>query len=237
MKGNREFWFTLEDLWHWLCFVYGDSSSYNDVWNCTIPPIVVLSPYIIDEYKINKYSGYKEKSGKYYNYNEKIEFDETIEDLWNRIYSKYLTHYIFYTEHPELNEDDCDKIGKWLNKFNNILIDTQDKYRELLNGYTNVKNHLLDGLKSSASVVSETEGTSRFNDTPNGRFVDGNYEGDDYINSINLDTGKNDTTENREWDALTPIQKLDEIDRLYRSAMSSWVKEFDKLFIEEANIE
>lgn len=106
------------------------------------------------------------------------------------------------------------KLGKdiW-----SIYIDTQDRYRTLINIYNDKLNNLL------AQV--ETDSETRFNDTPQNLPVDDGFAADNYTTTITSSKVKSDGT--------SVMNRIDEIQQKLRDVFADWAFEFNKLILGE----
>lgn len=144
---------------------------------------------------------------------------EYMEDVFNRVYARYFSHYAIVTDHENLNFIDKDEFAY---KLYTIFDRTYDKYSELLKYYASAKTHLMDKINST------TDTTSKFTDTP--QEGDEDYD-DPYL--TNKTTGHSESN----IEPNTMIMRLSEISRNFDTVMARWCDEFDKLFIEEANVQ
>lgn len=103
-----------------------------------------------------------------------------------------------------------------------ILSSTYNRYASILSAYSDAKGHLMD------TVTLESKALQRFNDAPQNA---GDYSGDDYTTNYQETKGEQDS------DHGTPIQRVDEIQRAYRDALSDWAREFKGLFILRSNVQ
>lgn len=98
-----------------------------------------------------------------------------------------------------------------------IYIDTQDKYRTLINLY----NDELDNLLNPIDTSSET----RFNDTPQNILNAGEYADDNFSTTV--------TKSKVSTDGSSKMNRINEIYDMLRNLYADWAFEFNKLVIGE----
>lgn len=142
-------------------------------------------------------------------------------ELLDNIMVRYGSHYIGYVG----NANDVSEILKLVRGFwenvQFIISMTYDKYATLLNIYSTNLSKLMDGIKSTQSS------TSRYNDTPQ---ESGEYDDEDHTTSLTIGSGESTT------EGASKIARIKEIQTSFDNVMLEWVKEFDRLFIEEGNV-
>ena len=102
-----------------------------------------------------------------------------------------------------------------------VLNRTHERYMTLLTEYANAKAHLMDDVKSG------TTSKRKHNDTPQNSNALEPYDGDNYISDFTKFE-----TENKS-EMATKMTRLAEIGDRYENVMAEWVKEFQKIFMEE----
>ena len=146
-------------------------------------------------------------------------------ELLSLVLGKYWEHAIikirkFVNEEPT-NDDIGDELWKWGIKFISLLNMTYEYYTTLLAQYAGAKADLMADIKAtSKNAVS-------FNDTPQNPNTAGVYEGDDYITHFTKTTGETSSP------LMSKIMRLKEIQDNYRDLMSSWVRDFERIFYQE----
>lgn len=98
-----------------------------------------------------------------------------------------------------------------------LYIDTQQRYRALINIYTNELNDLLRQV--------ETDSETRFNDTPQNLPVSDGYAADNYTTTITSSKVKSDGT--------SVMNRIDEVQQKLRDVYADWAFEFNKLVLGE----
>ena len=140
----------------------------------------------------------------------------------NTLWCKYILPY--YGDEYIMYNDDSDisiiwsfgPAASWLKQYVAIFINTYTKYKKLIELYDSQKNNLLNSVGSSTTI--------RFNDTPqNG----GDFTSDNYTSTYTK-------TDNEIKDV--PIERLEEINKLYDDMYVSWAKEFNTLFMESPEV-
>lgn len=136
----------------------------------------------------------------------------------NLVVKRFLEHYCFYTLTEERDES---KGNRFIYKLLNVLYMTAPRYLTLLRAYETSKNDLLSPVKV------ESNGVSRFNDTPQD---EGTFDDDPHTTNITEDsrTSKNDLD--------TKMGRIKEIESSYNNLLLIWSNEFEGLFLEENNI-
>ena len=141
-----------------------------------------------------------------------------IKEVLDMVFSRYSKHYIYWCDHEELTEDDAYEIAL---KLANIIMNSYDRYAPLYKYYKDKEDNLMDMIKS------ETDSGIGYNDTPQngGAFEDENHR-----------TNYTESKSTVKIDGATPIERLKEIKDKLTSILFDWSEEFDKIFIEEANV-
>lgn len=195
-----------------------------------------------------------------------------IAKLMTMLYGKFYQHYILEVSEKEINDADVSapyehidydngepegkysrQVAEWGAKLTTILIETKDRYIQLISLYESEKSKLLEPVKNQttsnrAVAVDNTDSSSnvnRENDTPqtiesNNEFVDDAR----YTSILNKSVGSHEFhgAENGNSslinlsDSETKMKRLDEIARSLRNLYRDWVNEFEGLFIEGINL-
>lgn len=145
-------------------------------------------------------------------------------ELMALIYGRYYKEFMVRIDKPmneEPTEDEirnaCYEFGF---KFISLLNLTYEYYVPLINFYRSAKANLMDDITATST------NTVKFNDTPQNANTGGAYEGDDYLTHFTK-------TSNTSSSPLeSKINRLKEIQDNYKNVMADWVKEFEKLFME-----
>lgn len=146
-----------------------------------------------------------------------------IEDLWQLIYARYYEEMCLYTIDADTNPTAAE-IKAFFNRLINVLVLTYPKYSVLLKAYTDKQANLLDQISSVQT------GIARFNDTPQTEENSEDFEDDDHVTNLTKTSATNST------DGMTPIERLKQIQDSFKSVLNDWCNEFNKIFIDEANI-
>lgn len=140
------------------------------------------------------------------------------EKVMNLVMKRFREHYVYWTEN---DLEDTDKAEVFVSKLVYILEMTSPRYLKLLEVYNSADSELLDPVKI------ESEGVSRFNDTPQDS---GTFDTDSHTTNLTEDSR---TTSN---DLDTKMGRIREIESNYNNLLLKWSNEFESLFLEEANI-
>lgn len=146
-------------------------------------------------------------------------------ELLSLIMGRYHEHAIIkiskcFNEEPS-DEEVENELYKWGIKFISLLNMTYEYYTTLLAQYAGAKADLMADIKAtSKNAVS-------FNDTPQNPNTAGVYEGDDYITHFTKTSGETSSP------LMSKIMRLKEIQDNYRDLMSSWVRDFERIFYQE----
>lgn len=143
---------------------------------------------------------------------------EHIAKLMDMVLARYRKEYIAVLDYDMAETEDKKEVCL---KLVNILVQTYDKYIALIPAAEAVQN---DPLKR---VEVETTGKVGFNDTPQ---TGGAFEDDGHRSNLTESSSISSS------DISTPVERYRELQEKFNSIMFQWVKEFDRLFIEEANI-
>lgn len=106
-----------------------------------------------------------------------------------------------------------------------IFEDTKDRYLTLIQMYEDELDDLLDGVRT----VTDGDGETRFNDTPQNFPNAEGYAEDNY--TTNVTKAKNTVTVTS--DVNTKMARIDEVHRLLRNLYADWAFEFNKLIVGE----
>ena len=136
-------------------------------------------------------------------------------DILVRRYNEKLC---FYSDSESYDEG---KAFNFIAKMLNLIEMTAPRYLAILKVYDDNKNNLMNPV----SIVSE--GISRFNDTPQD---EGDFANDEHTTNLTQDHRE---TSN---DIDTIMGRIKEIESNYNNVLLDWSNEFERLFIEEANI-
>lgn len=151
-------------------------------------------------------------------YNPLKPINPRFEDVYNILVNRHWTDYVAYTDYYASETIDENfapvyDLEPFFRQFFQVYLSTIEKYNQLFDFYNSYKSHLMDRLGS--------ETKAKYNDTPqNG----GDFDNDDHLSTI--------TTTTTEQDIQPLIQRLADIDRLYKKLMSDWADEFKPLFLE-----
>lgn len=140
------------------------------------------------------------------------------EKVMNLVMKRFREHYVYWTK---TDLQDTEKTEVFVSKLVYILEMTAPRYLKLLEVYSSADAQLLNPVEVS------TAGITRFNDTPQDS---GDFATDSHTTNITQDSR---TTSN---DLDTKMGRIREIEGNYNNLLLKWSNEFDKLFIEEANI-
>lgn len=137
----------------------------------------------------------------------------------NYLFPKYWDCYIL-PPMEENTEDEEDLVyRRFFNKLLSLLSSTAKKYVVLIKAYSEKESDLLD------KITSVSDGTSRYNDTPQDG---GDFSDDEHTTNINQ------THTETSSDYETPIKRLKEIRDNLEDCYNAWAFEFAKLFTKEA---
>jgi len=171
------------------------------------------------------------------------------DNLYKVLYNKYCDEYCIksdilyqYSEFNTFNWDVSfnESIYTFFNRFINILDRTKERYKILIDAYENNKSNLMTKLEEK--IKNETDGTSssigKFNDTPQGEFVDGRYEQDDHLTSLNQDSGTThgEGEQTRTYQIESLMNQLNNVENKLNDIINKWANEFSNLFITDYNL-
>lgn len=114
-------------------------------------------------------------------------------------------------------EEEAHELGLLGQSIWSIYIDTQQRYRALINIYSDELNNLMNQV--------ETDSETRFNDTPQNLPVNDGYAADNYTTTITSSKVKSDGT--------SVINRIDEVQQKLRDIYADWAFQFNKLVMED----
>ena len=155
-----------------------------------------------------------------------------VDNLWKSVISKYYYHAIVRMELPFDTPDSYlqsteyvnnlrIEYKKWIWKFLALLEDTADYYLNLLSYYDSARESLMADIKA----ISKNK--VKFNDTPQNPNTDDVYEGDNYITHFTATEGETSSP------LMSKMMRLKEIQENYRSLMSQWIRDFERVFYQQ----
>ena len=109
----------------------------------------------------------------------------------------------------------------WIYRFISLLNDTHAYYITMLENYANAQSKLMDDIKATSG------NKVKFNDTPQNANTGDVYEGDNYITHFTKTEGETSS------ELMSKIMRLKEIQDNYRDMMTSWVRDFERIFFQE----
>lgn len=146
-------------------------------------------------------------------------------ELLSLVCGKYWNHAIFkivkFINEEPTGEEIGDEVWKWGIKFISLLNDTYEYYTTLLGQYAAAKSDLMADIKATS------KNKVKFNDTPQNPNNDSVYEGDNYITHFTSTEGENSSP------LMSKIMRLKEIQDNYKDLMSTWVRDFERVFYQE----
>ena len=105
----------------------------------------------------------------------------------------------------------------------NLLFDTYEKYEQMFKYYSDLKNKLMEGVKSN----SKTSAFNKFKDTPQGAVTLANL-GDDYNTNVSINQNEYEFEDGRD----TPVSRLEEIESKLNNLYGLWAYDFRMFFWE-----
>ena len=143
-------------------------------------------------------------------------------ELISLVLGKYWNHAIikikkYVDEAPSVDEIG-DEIWKWGIKLISLLNDTYEYYTTLLAQYASAKADLMADIKATS------KNKVKFNDTPQNANTGDVYEGDNYITHFTKTEGETSSP------LMSKMMRLKEIQDNYRDLMSSWGRDFERIF-------
>ena len=157
-------------------------------------------------------------------------FKPYLADLTRELYARYYTHMVINDESKEdygleVYDHLTDKCDEFFSKVVMIIVETYDRYAEMLKMYQDNKAQLL------ASVKITTDSVGQFNDTPqNVQEVEEEFGDNSHISNLTK------SKQNVESDVKPIMDRIDDINRKYRNLIRDWTNEFGGLFLESENI-
>ena len=166
-----------------------------------------------------------EESLENYQVPSDISTNAVYNELLSCIMGKYWNHAIFkivkFINEEPTGEEIGDEVWKWGIKFISLLNDTYEYYTTLLGQYAAAKSDLMADIKATS------KNKVKFNDTPQNPNNDSVYEGDNYITHFTSTEGENSSP------LMSKIMRLKEIQDNYKDLMSTWVRDFERIFYQE----
>lgn len=144
-----------------------------------------------------------------------------IRDYYKSDYCFVAKYQLHESELP-LSYTQCkDLLGNFVNVFNMTL----GRYLPLLKAYQDNESTPIQ------KISSESSGKTRFNDTPQGDDINGEYYSDD-THATNVTAALTITST----DPAAIYEQLDRLFKNWRSIIKDWVNEFDGLFTNGVNL-
>ena len=119
------------------------------------------------------------------------------------------------------SENITEAYKNWIYKLISLLNETYEYYTTLLANYTSAKADLMADIKATS------KNKVKFNDTPQNPNTFEVYEGDNYITHFTSTEGENSSP------LMSKMMRLKEIQDNYKDLMSTWVRDFEKIFYQE----
>lgn len=145
--------------------------------------------------------------------------------LLSLVMGRYHEHAIIKVDVPfncSITEEDKEKAFlQWVYKFISLLNDTHEYYITMLSNYAEAQSHLMDDINATS------KNKVKFNDTPQNPNTEGIYEGDNYITHFTATEGETSS------ELMSKIMRLKEIQDNYKDMMSTWVRDFERIFYTE----
>lgn len=146
-------------------------------------------------------------------------------DLISLVLGKYNEHGIIkiikcINQEPS-SEDITAAYKNWIYKLISLLNETYEYYTTLLANYTSAKADLMADIKATS------KNKVKFNDTPQNPNTSEVYEGDNYITHFTSTEGENSSP------LMSKMMRLKEIQDNYKDLMSTWVRDFERIFYQE----
>ena len=147
-------------------------------------------------------------------------------DLISLVLGKYNEHGIIkivkcFNEEAPSNEEINAAYKNWIYKLISQLHETYEYYTTLLAQYSSAKADLMADIKATS------KNKVKFNDTPQNPNTGGVYEGDNYITHFTATEGENSSP------LMSKIMRLKEIQDNYKDLLSTWVRDFERIFYQE----
>ena len=150
-----------------------------------------------------------------------FQYPTLIEKLWQRIFAKYHDEFLIESPYYYGLDDELPTLQKEIAKrflaIFQIMLETEEYYGKVIEIYDSEKNNLMNKLNSS------TNGISRFNDTPQD---EGDFANDEHTTSLTQTEASSSN------DVAYTMNKIKDIQDSYKRIWEDWLKEFQRLFIE-----
>ena len=151
--------------------------------------------------------------------------NDVYNDLLSLVMGKFHEHAIiklprFFNEEPSTASINA-ALKEWFYKFISMLNETYEYYTTLLSNYASSKASLM------ADITATSKNKVKFNDTPQNPNTSGVYEGDNYITHFTATEGENSSP------LTTKMNRLKEIQDNYKDLLSTWVRDFERIFFQE----
>lgn len=215
-------YYQLEDF-----FPIGTSDDWEDIFMDAIADSFLERDGTAGDWQRNS------QYAKYTNFKNIFVFEDNMWDViqkFNECFAQIVIRHqgdiIFALDEDEdTQENNTRCLAQWLASMIFIANNTAPRYTKLLELYDSNKSKLMDALKNTTS----SNAISKFNDTPENT---GDFEGESYTTNVTI----GDVESTTELNPMTAMERLREIEESYRNVMLQWVNEFDRLFIDGANI-
>ena len=148
-------------------------------------------------------------------------YNELYSLIMGRYSEEYMLKIVKWPNEEPTSDDMSETISNWIYRYVSLLNITYEYYVPLLTMYRNAKANLMDDITATST------NKVKYNDTPQNANTSGVYEGDDYITQFTATEGTSTSP------LTSKINRLKEIQDGYKNVMADWVKEFEKLFLEE----
>lgn len=152
---------------------------------------------------------------------------ENFKDVWMNLENMFGNYYVLKSNKEILKIEDDEENKKllrsWWRQIYQIYIYSKDKYLTIINLYKENKDKLMNDLETIRDF------NSKYNDTPQASN-DGSIENDNYLSSLtrNHEVSKSDVR--------PVINKIDDINKIYRNLVRDWSELFVGMFIPEENL-
>lgn len=137
------------------------------------------------------------------------------------VYPKYWNQYMIKT--TKTREEDNHQFYLKMNQFYDgvitILNQTWARYARLVKLYDAESQYLMNSVEQTRELLH------KYNDTPQESGQDDPFNEDSHLTDASKDV---ETLSN---DLMTKMERLDEIERLWKNIYVEWAKEFERLFI------
>ena len=147
-------------------------------------------------------------------------------DLISLVLGKYNEHGIIkivkcFNEEAPSSEEISVAYKNWIYKLISQLNETYEYYTTLLAQYSSAKADLMADIKATS------KNKVKFNDTPQNPNAAQVYEGDNYITHFTSTEGENSSP------LMSKMMRLKEIQDNYKDLLSTWVRDFERIFYQE----